>query len=308
MKNLDKVDNVDEINLRDIFSVFWQGKRQIASTTILFFVISILYSLFLPNIFRSEAILATSQKENSLMDSASLSSLASIAGFNLADSANSESDKAITIMMSTSFFEDKIFPNIHLPNLIADPRWDSKTNTLSYDSNLYDRERGQWVGGSSNSQDAIPTVQEAHRYFLNNVLNIKMDNLSGFVTLSIDHASPFIAKKWAELIINQINDHFRERDLELALSSIIYLNEQIAMTSVVEVRQALSQLLKNQIKVSMLTDANKEYVFVELDPPIAPEKKHSPNRKTIVLIGTFLGFFVASLIIFIRNFAWRDYK
>ena len=293
----------DEIDLRELFGVLWRGKVQIVLVTTLFAVLSIRYVLDLPNVYRSEALLAPTQEQDSLVGAIQgLSGLAGLAGFSLPEGPASQATQALEVLSSRSFFAEKIYPNIHLPDLMADPRWDPENNTLSYDDDLYDEERGQWVREVGFPYQVTPTAQEAFDFFTQNVLNVSSDNTTSFVTLSVDHTSPYIARDWAELMILEINEQFRSRDLEIAMSSIAYLNNQIAITSVVEVRQALSQLLQNQIQISMLTDANPFYVFSVIDPPIAPELKNSPNRALIVVLATLLGGMISLLIVLLRHY------
>jgi uncharacterized protein involved in exopolysaccharide biosynthesis len=293
----------DEIDLRELFGVLWRGKVQIVLVTALFAVLSVLYALYLPNVYRSEALLAPAQEQDSLAGSLQgLSGLAGLAGISLPEGSSSQSDQALEVLSSRSFFTEKIYPSIHLPDLMANPRWDPDTNTLSYDDDLYDAERGQWVREVDFPYQVTPTAQEAHSFFIENTLNVSSDNATGFVTLSVDHVSPFVARDWAELMILEINEQFRARDYEIALSSIAYLNNQIAITSVVEVRQALSELLQNQIQTSMLTDANPDYVFSVIDPPIAPELKNSPSRAMIIILATLLGGMLSALIVLLPHY------
>jgi LPS O-antigen subunit length determinant protein (WzzB/FepE family) len=299
----------DEIDLRELFGVLWRGKVQIVLVTALLAVLGILYALYLPNVYRSEALLAPAQEQDSLSSAMQgLSGLAGLAGISLPEGSASQSDQALEVLSSRSFFTEKIYPNIHLPDLMADPRWDPETNTLSYDDDLYVAGRGQWVREVDFPYQVTPTAQEAHDFFTEYVLNVSSDNTTGFVTLSVDHVSPFVARDWAELMILEINEQFRGRDHEIALSSIAYLNNQIAITSVVEVRQALSQLLQNQIQTSMLTDANPDYVFSVIDPPVPPELHDSPIRALIVILATLLGGMLGVVAVLVRHYSWAGTK
>jgi LPS O-antigen subunit length determinant protein (WzzB/FepE family) len=299
----------DEIDLRELFGVLWRGKVQILLVTALLAVLSILYALYLPNVYRSEALLAPAQEQDSLAGAMQgLSGLAGLAGISLPEGSTSQSDQALEVLSSRIFFAEKIYPSIYLPDLMADPRWDPETNTLSYDDDLYDTGQGQWVREVDFPFQVTPTVQEAHDFFIENTLNVSSDNTTNFVTLSVDHVSPYIARDWAELMIFQINEQFRARDLEIALSSIAYLNNQIAITSVVEVRQALSELLQNQIQTSMLTNANPDYVFSVIDPPIPPELKDSPSRALIVILATLLGGILSIVSVLVRHYAQAGTK
>lgn len=299
----------NEIDLRELFRVVWRGKVLIFLVTSLFAVLSIRYALSLPNIYRSEALLAPAQEQDSLTGSMqALSGLVGLAGISLPEGLASQSDQALEVLSSRSFFTEKIYPSIYLPNLMADPSWDPDTNTLNYDDDLYDAERGQWVREVGFPYQVVPSAQESHDFFVANVLNVSRSNNTGFITLSVDHVSPYIARDWVELMILEINEQFRARELEIALSSIAYLNNQIANTSVIEVRQALSQLLQSQIQTSMLTDANPDYVFSVIDPPIPPELKDSPSRSIIVILLTLLGGMLSVVLVILRHYVWLGSK
>ena len=71
----------DEISLREIVSVLWNGKLLISSITTFFALTSIIVSLSLTNYYTSESLLISRDKQESGMSS--LSGLASIAGVDL---------------------------------------------------------------------------------------------------------------------------------------------------------------------------------------------------------------------------------
>ena len=52
----------DEIDLRELFGIIWQGKWWIIAITFVFAVGSVIYSLSLPNIYKSEATLAPTEE------------------------------------------------------------------------------------------------------------------------------------------------------------------------------------------------------------------------------------------------------
>ena len=67
--------------------------------------------------------------------------------------------------------------------------------------------------------------KKALRY-LNQKLNLNEDKKTGFVTISIKHQSPYIAKQWTELIVNEINKFYRQKDKLESEKAARYLNQQ----------------------------------------------------------------------------------
>ena len=75
-----------------------------------------------------------------------IQALAGLAGISLpSGSSESNSKKAIQKINSLSFFENSIYPNIFLPDLMAHDKWSSDTNILSYKDRKYDSNVSKWV-------------------------------------------------------------------------------------------------------------------------------------------------------------------
>ena len=115
--------NEKEIDIGELFSVLWDSKWLVVGVTTIFSLVAIIYSLSLPNIYQSRAILSPVGDSgggglNQVMKS--YGGLASLAGVNLSSTdAGSNSVKALEKLRTLSFFEKNIMPNISLPDLMA---------------------------------------------------------------------------------------------------------------------------------------------------------------------------------------------
>lgn len=301
--NLNNVHN-NAIDLLELFNVLWLGKSIIIAVTAFTSIFAVFYSLSLPNIYESRAILSPVNSTSSISRSLqNYSGLAGIAGINLpsvADEGNSA--KAIQKIHSLSFFEDKILPNIFLPDLMALESWNYATNTLNYDQSIYNTKSNTWVRDYSYPASQIPSAQESFYVFNGNKFNASQDKKSGFVTLSLRHQSPFVAKQWIELIVKEINIFYRNKDKSESEKAITYLNKQIAMTSISEVKQVISELLQEETKKLALIEANEFYVFEYIDPPAAMETKSEPRRSIICILGAFFGAILSATFVLIRHY------
>lgn len=299
------IDFDDEIDLQELFYVLLQGKWIIVFVTAFISTAAVIYSLILPNIYESKTLLVPANSSGSGIGAiASYSSIAGLAGINLpsgGDEGNSK--KAIEKINSLSFFENNILSNIYLPDLMAVKHWDSKTNTLAYDESSYDVNSNSWIRDYSYPQQQIPSAQESYVVFKEEHISLNEDNKSGFITLSIRHQSPFVAKRWVELIVDEINNYYRYKDRLESEKAISYLNQQISMTSLSEIKEALAQLLQEETKKLTLIEANQYYVFEYIDPPAVMEKKSNPNRALICILGALLGGMLGVLYVLIRKYA-----
>ena len=294
----------DEIDLLELFYVLLEGKWIIVSLTAFVSIIGVIYSLLLPNIYQSNAMLVPVNSSSGISGAlGSYSGLAGLAGISLPSGGDEgNSAKAIQKISSLSFFENNILPNIHLPDLMAVKSWNSKTNIIVFDESIYDTSSNSWIRDSSYPHQQIPSSQESYERFKTKHLSLSEDKKSGFITLSIKHQSPFIAKQWAELVINEVNAFYRQKDKSESEKAVNYLNQQISMTGLSEIKQVLAQLLQEEIKKLTLVEANQYYVFDYIDPPVVMEEKSHPQRSLICIFGLIFGGILGIFVVLIRYF------
>lgn len=295
----------DEIDLKELFDVASKGKWIIASITTFVSVLGVVYSLALPNIYESKALLFPVNPSSGFTEAIqrSYTGLASLSGINIPsrdDEGNSI--KAIVKIGTLSFFENNILKNIHLPDLMAVKSWDSKTNQLTYNESIYDVESNTWVRDYVHPKQQIPSAQESYKIFKTNHLNLSEDKISGFVTLSIKHQSPSIAKEWSELIIDEVNSFYRQKDKTESEKAVNYLNKQISMTGLSEIKQVLAQLLQEETKKLTLIEANQSYVFDYIDPPAIMEQKKEPKRSLILIVSILFGLMLGIIFVISKHY------
>ena len=298
----------DEIDLLELFHVLLQGKWIIVSVTTFISIIGVIYSLYLPNIYESRALLVPVKSSSSISGAlSSYSGLAGLAGINLPSGGGGEdnSAQAIKKISSLSFFENSILKNINVPDLFAVKSWNSGTNTLAYDESIYKINSNTWVRDVSYPKQKIPSAQESFQVFILEHLSLSQDKKSGFITLSIKHQSPFIAKQWVELVINEVNTFYRQKDKAESEKAVSYLNQQISMTSLSEIKLVMAQLLQEETKKLTLIEANQAYVFDYIDPPAVMEKKSEPSRAKICILFAILGVMLSIALVFIKHIFLR---
>lgn len=298
-----QVASSDEIDLRELFSAIWQGKWLIIAVTSLFTVASVFYALSLPDVYKSEVTLAPAE-DNSLKVPGQLGGLAALAGVNLGGKGGDKTALALEILKSRDFLGRFIEQNdLYIP-IMAAKGWDRATNQLIIDPEIYDAKNKAWVRKVQEPLKPKPSLLETIDEF-NKAFSVNLDETSGMVKLSIKFYSPLTAKVWADALVKSINEEIRSRDLSEADKSIEYLNGQIPLTNVSDIRTMLFSLIEEQTKTKMLAHAREEYVLKTIDPAVVSELKDSPKRVLIVLTAIVLGMFVG-IVILIVCFISRD--
>ena len=103
MKNNTK----EEIDIVGLLKLIWEGKKIIIAATTVFSIVAVIYSLTLPNIYESKALLSPVNEDiGSNQSMGNVTGLANLAGINISNAANSNSLKAIEKAGTISFFKD----------------------------------------------------------------------------------------------------------------------------------------------------------------------------------------------------------
>lgn len=301
----------DEIDLRELFLTLWAAKWLIAGITSVFIVGSVVVALSLPNIYRAEVLLAPAAQEESAGALSGLANqfggLASLAGVNLGGgSAVDKTTLALETIKSRLFLEPFVTNHQALVPLFAVKEWRQSNNELVIDSKIYDTSEGQWLREVDPPKMAEPSVQETQDAF-NEILSITQDSSTGLISIAIEHRSPYVASNWVTWLVEDVNSYMKQRDIAEAQKSISFLERQIDQTSVAEMRQMLFGLIQEQTRTITLAEVRDEYVLRTVDPAVPPEKRASPNRKLIVIVGTLLGGMLACLFVLLRQ-AFRPEK
>ena len=300
MKELSKLEEKN-VTFAETLTILWDHKIFISVFTLALSIIIFLGSFVVSDKYKSETILAAastkSSQSNILGD---FSGLASVAGINLPGSSSQEKiDRGLEILTSLYFFEKFSSKDSIFFNLVAVNGWDENDNKLLINSSIYDINNEKWISKAKFSRDGRPSLQYAHRKFLKQ-LSVEKVRSNGFIKISFEHFSPFVAQQILESLILEINDVIKKDDVTKAENSINFLEEQIANTQILEVRSGFTKLIQSQIETIMLANASPYYRFEILSPPVVPELKSGPNRTLIFILSILIGLFASSSFIYAK--------
>ncbi|WP_417360008.1 MULTISPECIES: Wzz/FepE/Etk N-terminal domain-containing protein [Gammaproteobacteria] len=299
----------DEIDLRELFSAIWRGKWLVLACTAIFAVASVTIALYLPNIYKSEVLLAPAeqQQQGGLAGLAGqFGGLASLAGINLGGGSTDKTTLALQVLQSREFIGNFIDKHHILVPLMAAKGWNRDTDSLIWDTDVYNPENKKWMRKAKPPYQSKPSNQEAYKEFSKKVLSSNQDKETGMVTVSVSFYSPEMAQQWATWLVKDLNDVMRQRDMAEAKKSIQYLDDQINKTNLTDLRAMLYQLVEQQTKTLMFAEVRDEYVFKTVDPAIVPEEKDKPKRALICVLGTLLGGMLGVMWVLIRHFMRKE--
>lgn len=292
----------DEIDLRELFAVIWQGKYWIIACAFVFGLIGGIYALMQPNIYESSALIAPADGDqtNQLAGLAGqFGGVASLAGINLGSQGTDKTTLALQVLQSRKFIGDFIEKHKIKPILMATTGWDKDTEQLEYNTDLYNPETKEWLKKDNKSLE--PSRLKTIQYFLKKILSVEQDSKTNMTTVSIDFYSPVIAQQWVTWLINDLNEEIRQQDMSEAQSNMQYLEQQIAETSLADNRTMLFKLIEQQTKTLMLAKVRKEYAFKTIDPAVIESDEVKPKTKVVIGLSIMIGLIISILFIFIKK-------
>ena len=295
----------DEIDLRELFSVLWQGKISIVIGVLLGAVLSVGYALSLPNIYTAEALMAPKAEGSGLSGLAGqFGGLAGLAGIDIGGGETSKTQIALETLKSRSFFAEYMYED-SLVALMATEGWDGESGELIILDDIYDPSSQKWIRDVQAPFKKQPSVQEAYEVFISGHLLVTEDKKTGFVGLAVKHYSPNVARDWVLAVLRGIETSIREKEVREAERSIAFLKAESAENSLISLNEVFASLIEEQTKKIVLANASEEYVFEVIEPPVAAELKSEPKRSIICILGTLLFGMLSVLYVLIKHYAFK---
>ncbi len=288
--------NNDEINLIELLNVLRENVNKLVYIVVFFALSSVIYSFFLPEIWRSSSILEVSSKISG--GGSSSGGGIQLAGIKLKDD-KSDSSKALTLITSRDLVKKIINNNQDvLGYLLAFDGYDAYRKEDDIDSNKFDNEKKEWLGEK-------PPFNSIYQAYLGTI-SVRYDKGNGFIYLSASHESPIFAEKMLNLVIKELNDFARQRDLDEANRSLDYLYGKLDETFQDNVKLSISSLIEAQLKKQTLAKVKQDYLVEPLDSPFLPEQRYSPNRRQILTYGVLIGLILGIIFILMRYYLKKN--
>ena len=282
----------DEIDLRELFSILWQGKWWIIGITFLFAVAGVFYALSLPNMYKSEGVYASAERGAGGGLAGQYGGLAAIAGISLGGGEAGDVEQAVELVSSWPFIERFIEKKGIAPYLLAVSDWDVESGKFLWDQGVYSPDGG-WVEGKYSGYLAYKSFSK--------LLDVKVNSKSGLITVSLEYYSPKLASEWLVELMAAVNEEFRMRDVKTSLDSVAYLEDKIEETSVGGVTDVLYGMIEEQLKTLMLAELREEYLLSTVVSVKTPELPSSPRRLPLLILFVFVGAVCGVVAVLLRR-------
>ena len=273
----------DEIDLLELIRTLLHEWKKIVGITIVCVGLAVSYALYSPEVFKAETLLAPATEEKSGASSAlsQFGGLAAMAGISIPSDSNVE--QVVATLQSRKFLRQYIDGKKLLPVLFEE-KWDAETQSWLV----------QTKEDEPNDQKAVDLFKE--------ILTVDEDKKSGLINLAISWKDPVVAAEWANDLVKQLNEQLREKAITDSQKRVGYLEQELAKTTLQDMRAVLYNLLESEKQKAMLANVNENFALEVIDPAVAPEIREKPKRKLVVALGGVCGVFLGIFAVFFAQF------
>jgi uncharacterized protein involved in exopolysaccharide biosynthesis len=268
------------VSLLEVLLGYW---KLIAVCALVAAAISIAYCKLSPKWYRAQTLIAAARQEGGSALGplgGEIGGLASLVGIDIGDGEDQKKE-AIARFSSREFVYDFLRTERIIPILFAD-EWDP-------------------VAKKWESPEKAPTMDDAYRFFTQQVAQMSEDRRTGLIKVTVDWTDPKLAMTWANTLVTRINADRRAVARAESERNLEFLDRELERTPIVELRQAINRLVETEIRKRMLVNVREQYAFKVIDPAVVPGI-HGVVRPRIafltaiaLVVGTVLGCGIALL-------------
>lgn len=249
--------------------------RPILVSAFIAVTVALSYGLFAQKWFRAQAIIAPVRQEFSSSELGGMSGqLGGLASLGLDLGGNDDLKKENLARLSSREFTYGFIRDEGLMPILFAAKWDAVQK--------------HW---KSNNEAKQPTLEEAFRYFIENVCTVSEDRRTGLIKITVDWKDPRLASEWANKLVIRINSDRRAVAHADAERNLQFLNRELERTNIIELRQAINRLIESETRKLMLADVREQYAFKVIDPAFVPGRKNivKPRLSILAAVALFLG-------------------
>jgi uncharacterized protein involved in exopolysaccharide biosynthesis len=273
----------DSVDLAEFFSLALRSWVLLLACGLAGAAIAVVVAMQFRSEYRAQAVVAPVNQSGAGVGGSlrnQFGGIAALAGIDLGGSGDRKAEFLATLS-STGFAREFITSENLMPVLFED-RWDAAAKN--------------WKAGRK-----PPTLEAAVKRFTRDVRAVSEDKRTGIVTISIEWYSPELAARWANLMVERVNERLRAEASTTAAHSLEYLNKEAEAANVIELRQSVYRLIESQINAAMMAKVQREFAYRFIDRAVPPEIRIFPSRFLFAVVGALCGGLLGFLFVVIRN-------
>jgi len=267
----------DELNLFVWMRIVWKRRYLVALTVAASVISTAVYTLRLPNLYESSAVITPVGSKDKGSKGLSLFSqqLGGVAGIAIpAPSSSTE----ITNLLNSLILREKIIKKYALlPVLVGED-----------DARAAGGDEGLRLWDALRALDAIVRVSSSAE-----------DNT---ISITAEFHDPREAARIVDHFLNALTEQMTGEAKRVALANIGHLERQLSATSDPLIRQKIYNMIAEQVETSLMAEVKENYAFKIIDPPRVPDRKTGPKRVKMLAMSFFVSLAAAVMLAFILEY------
>ena len=299
-----RVENDDEIDLKELFLTLWQGKYLIC---LISFVAVVLASVYLHSAERKYSVefvlKPVIEVSGGGPNLSGFSGLASLAGVSLPTSNSSDFVTYQKLIFSEEV-ADRVSSNTELLISLFGAEWNSTDKIFEappvglvgvlkqvVKSTLTGVTKGEYIEPNPKRLSMLMDAK----------LNISTDSKTGFVSISTQTSSPDLMVSLITSAAQETDNLLKERFFATAEETLEFYQQKLLTSRSPEHRQALAILISAEDQKLMLASKGRNFVAEPLTMPSISLYPTSPKSSLVLALGFVLGIFMGAAIVLLRH-------
>lgn len=290
----------DEIDLKELFNTILKYKYKIALFVFITTILTLVYSLSIPNSYKSEVILSPQGSQKNV--GGGLSSLASLAGVSLGGASSKDPFVMMRTTLNDYTFNEKIIKKYNLAEKLENKQ--NLVFALGIDSiyNMFNSKEKNEEDNRSEDEKIFSTINS-----IKSILSISSDKKSSLITINAELVDRYLAKELVDIYLKEIINKIKLEDMKEIDAQIKYYNKELSSTYDVSLKEQLSKSLSGLYQKKVFSQAN-DYYFVSkvVDSRIPYIKEKTKPKRALLLVVSFvtsiiIGIFIVFFLEFLRS-------
>ena len=292
----------DEIDLRELWVTLLKYKYKIVIFTIVVTFFGLVYTLSLPNSYKSYTLLAPQETKTPSI-AGELAAMMSGISYGAGNLDAFTSLKAI--LSDYSFNKAVIEKNGLVERINTTTKEKNYLFAFGYDGvySLLHPSDESVIDERTSEQKLFNAYQ-----YLQGMLSISSDKNTSLITLSATSNDRFFAKEIVEIYLVALTEHLEEMEIIDATNKIKFYKQELASTKNIELRKEISSLISALVQKRVLSSANEYYIVSQMIAPRVAfaSEKTGPNRKLMLIIIAMMSLMLGVFSAFFKEFIGKS--
>ena len=293
----------DEIDLRELFTALWRGKRLIIICVMFSIMLASLHLRLAERKYTVRHVFAPVVSENSGPNIGGLGGLASLAGISVP--TNSSSDfSTYKFLLKSEEVAARMLKDRDLLVSVFSREWDTERELFRQPASgpLRSVVRGLKNLLTGNEPSAyIPPNAARLSVWMDKAFSSSEGTGTGFLTISAETARPTLMVDVITSATQQTDQLLKERYIATAEQTMSFYQQQLSRARAREHREALAKLIAQEDQKLMLASKGSYYVAEPITEPYVSLGPTSPKALLVLALSFVLGGVLGAAIVLIKK-------